>query len=118
MSDPKAANGDDMPDEKKFQNTHAAFADIDASPTKTWLIQNRFKEGIKTVLKEAWEKRPEEELYILADDPHQIRNVAADPAHTETLSKLRGQLMGELAAKQDPRLTEAFDRPPYLGKNR
>lgn len=118
MGDPRAASGDDMPDEIVLQNTYAAFADIDASPTKTWLIQNRFKEGLKNMLKEAWEKRPEEELYILAEDRHQIRNVAADPAHAETLNKLRGQLMAELEFKKDPRLNDDFDRPPYLGKPR
>ena len=118
MGDPKAAAGEAMPDEKTLENTRAAFADIDASPTKTWLVRNRFQEGLETILRDAWEKRPEEELYILADDPHQIRNVAADPAHAGTLEKLRAQLMAELAAKQDPRLTDAFDRPPYLDKTR
>ena len=118
MGDPKAAAGDTMPSAKALENTRTAFADIDASPTKTWLIQNRFEEGLDTILRDAWEKRPEEELYLLADDPHQIRNVAADPAHAATLEKLRAQLMAELEAKQDPRLTDAFDRPPYLDKSR
>lgn len=118
MGDPKAAAGDAMPDAKALDNTRTAYADIDASPTKTWLIHNRFKKGLETILREAWEKRPEEELYILADDPHQIRNVVTDPAHAETLGKLRAQLMTELEAKQDPRLTDAFDRPPYLDKSR
>lgn len=118
MGDPKAAAGDAMPDAKALDNTRTAYADIDASPTKTWLIHNRFKKGLETILREAWEKRPEEELYILSDDPHQIRNVATDPAHAATLEKLRAQLMAELEAKQDPRLTDAFDRPPYLDKSR
>lgn len=118
MGDPKAVAGDAMPEAKALDNTRAAFADIDASPTKTWLIQNRFKDGLGAILREAWEKRPGEELYILADDPHQIRNVVADPAHAATLEKLRAQLIAELAAKQDPRLTDAFDRPPYLDKTR
>jgi N-sulfoglucosamine sulfohydrolase len=118
MGDPKAAAGDAMPDAKVLANTRAAFADIDASPTRTWLIRNRFQEGLGTVLREAWEKRPEEELYDLRKDPHQIDNVAADPSHAATLGKLRGQLMAELEAKQDPRLSDAFDRPPYLDKTR
>lgn len=118
MGDPKSVAGDAMPDAKTLDNTRAAFADIDASPTKTWLIHNRFKEGLETILRDAWEKRPGEELYILADDPHQIRNVAADPVHAAMLKELRAQLMAELEAKQDPRLTDAFDRPPYLDKTR
>jgi uncharacterized sulfatase len=118
MGDPGAAAGDAMPDLKTLDNTRSAFADIDASPTKTWLIRNRFEDGLETILRDAWEKRPEEELYILADDPHQVSNVAADPAHAATLGKLRDQLMAELKAKQDPRLTDAFDRPPYLDSTR
>jgi N-sulfoglucosamine sulfohydrolase len=118
MGDPKAAAGDAMPGSGTLDDTRAAFADIDASPTKTWLIHNRNKEGLDTVLSHAWEKRPEEELYVLADDPHQIRNVAGDPARADDLEKLRRQLMAELEAKQDPRLSDAFDRPPYLDKTR
>jgi N-sulfoglucosamine sulfohydrolase len=118
MGDPKRAAGEAIPDEKVLQDTRAAFADIDASPTKTWLIQNRFNDGIEIILRDAWEKRPEEELYILKDDPYQVRNVAGDPAHAATLEKLRGQLMAELEAKKDPRLTDAFDRPPYLDTSR
>lgn len=57
-------------------------------------------------------------IYILAQDPHQIRNVAADPAQAATLKKLRAQLMSELESNQDPRLSDAFDRPPYLDKSR
>lgn len=118
MGDPKAAEGDAMPDESILGNTRAAFADIDASPTKTWLVRNRFTEGLDTVLQLAWEKRPEEELYILADDPHQLNNVAGDPAHAAILEELRARLMAELEAKEDPRLTDAFDHPPYLDKTR
>ena len=35
--------------------------------------------------------RPREELYDLASDPHEIRNLAADPAHQETLQRLRAR---------------------------
>jgi uncharacterized sulfatase len=36
--------------------------------------------------------RPEEELYDLAADPHEVKNIARDPAHEETLKELRARL--------------------------
>lgn len=38
----------------------------------------------------AAERKPIEELFDLAADPHEVRNLANDPAHAATLRKLRG----------------------------
>lgn len=73
---------------------------------------------MKSFIEFAWAKRPAEELYDMEKDPHQMRNLAADPAYTDTLAKLRNQLMDELAENDDPRLAnDAFDRPPRLSKD-
>jgi arylsulfatase A-like enzyme len=39
-----------------------------------------------------YHQRPAEELYDLAADPHETRNLAADPAHAKTLDDLRGRV--------------------------
>jgi uncharacterized sulfatase len=39
-----------------------------------------------------YEHRPAEELYDVAADPYELKNLAADPAHTGTLAKLREAL--------------------------
>jgi arylsulfatase A-like enzyme len=54
-------------------------------------------------------KRPADELYVLADDPHQLNNVAAE--NPDVVEELRGRLMDELEATGDPRVTE--DDPPF-----
>jgi arylsulfatase len=36
--------------------------------------------------------RPADELYNVQDDPHQMHNLAADPAHAETLAELKNVL--------------------------
>ena len=41
---------------------------------------------------ESGEPRPYEELYDLKDDPHEFRNLAADPAYASVLQDLRGRL--------------------------
>ena len=46
-------------------------------------------------------ERPEEELYAWPEDRHQVRNLAADPAHGADLADLRRRLEGWMAACGD-----------------
>jgi arylsulfatase A-like enzyme len=46
-------------------------------------------------------RKPDEELYELAADPHEVRNLAGSSAHAATLKKMRAQLDGWLAATGD-----------------
>ncbi len=59
------------------------------------------------------ESRPAEELYDVVRDPHEIRNLAADPAFANTLADLRGRLdrwMEETAdSGREPEPTEMYD---------
>jgi arylsulfatase A-like enzyme len=96
--------------------TYAAFADMDASPTKAWLIQHGSDPKWKPLYDLAFAKRPAEELYDLAKDPDQIHNLAADPAYAEQKQKLAEDLMTRLKAASDPRVTnggKTFDEPPF-----
>ena len=59
-----------------------------------------------------------EELYVLADDPDQVRNVAGKPKYAEVKAQLKSRLMGELATTGDPRVMgdgSTFDKPPFTG---
>jgi uncharacterized sulfatase len=103
--------------EQIAKNTRAAYADLDSAPTKTWLIEHRNDKDLTSYLAWAWMRRPLEELYDIAKDPHQLRNLAEDPAHKTTLEGLRNQLMTELKANDDPRLTDSFDSLPYCTQN-
>ncbi|MCP4641312.1 MAG: sulfatase [bacterium] len=57
--------------------------------------------------------RPTEELYDLVADPHEVRNLADDPAHQETLKNLRAKLDDWMTATDDqgrfPEPTEVTD---------
>lgn len=116
MGDPLGVTDHSAPSYDQLANdTHCAFPDIDSSPTKAWLVEHRKDAGMETFIDYSWGKRPAEELYDMAKDPHQTKNVAHDPAYAEPLAKLRKQLMHELKANDDPRLADdAFDRVPRL----
>ena len=97
-------------------NTYAAFADMDASPTKAWLVLHRNESQWKKFYEIAFAKRPGEELYDLRKDPNQMNNVAAEAAYAKEKSKLSGQLMKILTDAGDPRVTgdgNTFERPPF-----
>ncbi len=101
-------------------NTYAAFADMDASPTKAWLVLHRNAPQWKRYYDIAFARRPGEELYDLRKDPYQTNNVAADPAYAKEKSKLAAQLLKILSEAGDPRVTGdglTFERPPFTNPN-
>ena len=112
----------EMPDADKLNaDTRAAFADLDASPTKTWMILRRAEPGVADLFDLGFLKRPAEELFHVPSDPHQIENVADDPAHAEAKAELSKRLMAHLTEHGDPRVTgdgATFDEPPYAGRDR
>jgi arylsulfatase A-like enzyme len=92
------------------------FRDIDNGPTKKYIVEHREDPGVKPFFELACGKRPSEELYDLKNDPAQIKNVAADPVHAETLKRLSAALTAELKATGDPRIVggaEKIDEYPY-----
>jgi uncharacterized sulfatase len=100
------------------RNTFAAFPDMDASPTKAWLIGQRDAPAWRWHYTYAFAKRPGEELYDLRADPDQARNVALNPAYADRRRELEAQLLTVLKETGDPRVTgggDTFDRPPFAG---
>lgn len=92
------------------------YGDIDDSPSKTYMMEHRDEPQVKPLFELAFEKRPAEELYELSKDPHQLHNVAADPAYAEAKKRLESSLLAELKATGDPRILgggDAFDSYPY-----
>ncbi len=99
-------------------NTRLGLADMDASPTKAWLVAHRDDSQWKWLYAHAFGHRPPEELYDLRTDPDQVKNVAADPKYAKTKSEMGERLLATLRAAQDPRVTGdgmTFERPPFSG---
>jgi N-sulfoglucosamine sulfohydrolase len=93
--------------------TPLAFADIDAGPSKAYLVLHRDEPQVGALYELAAGKRPERELYDLRNDPYQLRNVASEGKYAEAAKGLDAQLMAELQATGDPRAGgggDEFDR--------
>jgi len=115
MGQPNKITDDFTPNFKEIAgSTYVGYADMDASPTKAWLVEHRKDKELAKAIDWAFGKRPMNELYDLKKDPHQMNNVAGDEAYAAVQKQLHEQLMAELKRNKDPRLEDAFDRAPYL----
>jgi N-sulfoglucosamine sulfohydrolase len=115
MGNPHNIDGEKIPSpEALTENTFVTYMDMDAGPTKAWLVSHRNDPAWKWHYDLAFAKRPREELYDLRNDPDQVRNVAGDPAFSEPKRKLEQRLMSLLRETNDPRLNDVFDHPPFV----
>lgn len=81
-----------------------AFADIDASPSKAFLIANRDHPDYREYYLRAVGKRPAEELFDIRTDPGCLNNLAADPDHAGVRAELAARLDAYLTETADPRV--------------
>jgi arylsulfatase A-like enzyme len=119
LGDPYRLGGDDPPTvEEMTQDTFVTLPDEDAGPTKAWIVSHRADSEGQSYYDHAYGRRPREELFDLSKDPHQMKNVADDPAYAAVASKLRTQLLDELRRTGDPRMVDNgrfFENPPMAG---
>lgn len=117
LGKPTGISDKTTPDFESLQNiTYTSFADMDASPTKAWLVTNRNDPKWSWHYEFAFGKRPAEELYDLRKDPDQVNNVAMDPNYTTQKARLSADLMKKLTDARDPRVVAKpipFENPPF-----
>lgn len=77
------------------------FHDIDGSPSKSLLLENR--EEYAKYFKLAVGKRPPEELFDVKEDPYCLNNLAGQPDYANVQKELSMRLMGLLRKQGDPR---------------
>jgi N-sulfoglucosamine sulfohydrolase len=122
LGDPYKLGTDKEPTVKMLtEKTFCTLGDEDAGPTKAWIVSNRKDPKVKPFYDHAYGKRPREQLFDMNKDPHQMKNVAADPAYADVLAKLRGQLMDELKTTKDPRVVDNgsyYENPPLAGSGK
>ncbi len=102
------------PDRWPAGNPETGYRNVDASPTKS-VILGRFDNWYAL----SFGKRPAEELYDIIEDPDCVTNLALEPVHWPTKSKLRAEMEQMLRDEGDPRALghpEVFDTYRYLGR--
>ncbi|MCB1229039.1 MAG: sulfatase [Verrucomicrobiae bacterium] len=117
MGDPGDAAGEDIPDyDTLANNTFAAYADFDASPTKAWMIEHRNDPEVAKLFELGFGKRPKYELYDLSKDADEIENVAGYTEYADVQADMEKRLMAELKLVNDPRVTAdpvPFENAPF-----
>ncbi|MCL2741719.1 MAG: sulfatase [Oscillospiraceae bacterium] len=99
-------------------DTMVAYSDLDASPTKAWMVHHRNEAGVRPLFELGFGKRPREELYDLRADADHMENLAGKAGYGEVADGLRNRLMAILREQNDPRVTESpcrFEEQPYAG---
>ncbi|MCA9192073.1 MAG: sulfatase-like hydrolase/transferase [Planctomycetales bacterium] len=100
------------------ENTFSAFGDLDASPTKAYMLTHRDSEQMRSLIDLTFGLRPEEELYDVLADPDHLHNLAGQPQLADVQTALSAKLMHILADSGDPRVLgdgTAYDKPPFSG---
>jgi len=93
--------------------------DVDASPTKGFLIDGKDDPDMAIHWKLSFGKRPADELYDLRLDPVQLHNVDESGEHEVTLKRSKEKLFSELERYEDPRISgggDAFKSCKYEGR--
>jgi len=100
-------------DENGRHNSDWAFTDVDAAPSKSFIVENHKDEEIRRFFDLAFAKRPEYELYDVLNDPGCLLNLSGNPDFSAIEQEMKQELMKELKRSEDPRVvgpdTEIFD---------
>jgi uncharacterized sulfatase len=100
-------------DENGVHHSDWAFTDVDAAPTKSYIIENREDENVRPFFEAAFEKIPEVLLYDVNSDPYCMNNLADDPEYAGIKDEMQQVLINELTETEDPRVVgpdpEVFD---------
>ena len=93
-----------------------AFTDIDACPTKSFIVEHHDDPRYDEYFALAVGKRPEYELFDVVKDPSCLTNLANDPEFAGIKGQLDTLLVAELTRTEDPRVVgpnkELFDTYP------
>ncbi len=98
-------------------NPEVGYLDVDASPTKTDILQEHRTSNRSELWQLSMGIRPEIELYDLKKDKYCVNNLANDPSYAKVKEELAELLFKRLTETRDPRLAvdgDHFDRYNFI----
>lgn len=104
---------------EKLKNLLPGYHDVDDSPTKTFLLEE--KDRWRKYAELAYSKRPAYQLFNIKEDPFCVNNLAENPAYKAVKTSLHKLLMSELKKQGDPRVLgtgHIFESYPRFGAMR
>lgn len=115
--------GDPVPENKAndlrsntegYKRLYPGYHDIDGSPSKKFMMDNKDEEMVKQFFRNAFLKRPAEQLYDISVDPECTNDLSGNPEYAQVKKELRNKLDGALRKQGDPRMhgSEIFDSYP------
>ncbi|MDO7173147.1 sulfatase [Mariniflexile sp. AS56] len=99
-------------------NPEYDYMNCDGSPTKSYLTKLKPDDSEYHYFEMSFDKRPEEELYNIQDDPNCMNNLAGLPEYIQIAKNMKRQMEAELIAQGDPRTLgngDVFDKYKYYG---
>ncbi|MFA6543082.1 MAG: hypothetical protein WCS99_01570, partial [Limisphaerales bacterium] len=94
-------------------NPETGYLNVDASPTKSFILDAHRQSSGDIPWALCFGKRPAEELFDLRKDPDCMTNLALSEAAKARLAALKAQLHAELRQQGDPRMEgkgDVFDK--------
>lgn len=99
-----AGNAFMLNENNQLDTTKYIYADIDDSPTKSYLIKNFKNSATDKYYDAAFSKRPEYELFDIIEDPACMINLVDSKIHQQIFENLKKYLNSKLKETNDTRL--------------
>jgi arylsulfatase A-like enzyme len=102
-------------------NPETGYLNCDGSPTKTYILDTRRKNGIAEYWQINFGKRVSEELYNITEDPFCMKNLIGKEDFAEMKLRMETEMVQKLTEQGDPRIYgegNIFDNYPYQGEVR
>ena len=103
-------------DDQGLHHSDWAFTDIDAAPSKSYIVEQKTIPEVAGYFDWAVEKRPEFEMYDVEKDPDCLTNLVGLPEFMSIQTQMHDLLLEELTHWQDPRVVgpvkDIFDSYP------